>query len=813
MPSPLSPDDSAAKRIQKCARRKAKSLDLGGLGLSRLPAGISALVHLENLILCDNSLSSLPSSLSQLQSLRQVDLARNRFSAVPGVLLELSPLQQIDLSGNQLESLPDELKNLKQLKRLYAEENQLRSLPAGFAAIKLDKLALWGNKNLSIPPEIIGPSRAQKSEKCPLVKARDILDYYFSTRGDDGRALREVKLILVGRGEVGKTSMADILQDKRFIPGRKRTDGIVISPWPIELDDGPAKVLMWDFGGQEIMHGTHQFFLTHRSLYLVMVDGRHDRQNQDAEYWLKLVRAFGGDSTVMVVMNRQKDQPFEVDRQQLARKYGVRLEHFFSTDCAAGLGIEPLRLAIRAEAARMLAIEERFPSKCWEVKTRLEEMRKHGENYLSDEAYAAICAERQVVDEGEQQKLLRRLAELGSVVSFPDEVKLSALTVLNPEWVTDGIYRVVTNDKLRQQLHGQLDLKTLRQLLSRHRWPRAEHVRYVLDLMKKFELCFSVDGDEDAVLVPELLPDVTPPLDGWEPEKCVVFLYQYPVLPHGVLPRFITRTHASHGEALWRSGVVLRDDGAEALIKADYDSHRISVWLRGRYTDARRALLKVVRSHFASIHARIKDLKPEELVAIPGHPSVTLSYDDLVMDERDHKSSVRITLKGQRVEWKISELLNGVEAPEERRRSASRKDKDFQIIINQAGAIMNQSSFHDRHDVNIGGDVHNSQIGSILNQCSQRIRQEAPGQRRELLEKLEKQVAQLIAALPEAQKAEAADNLEMTVKQAVSATPNRKWYSVSAEGLIEAAKAVKGLTSDLAETLTTLGKTLWTDFA
>ncbi len=67
-------------------------------------------------------------------------------------------------------------------------------------------------------------------------------------------------------------------------------------------------------------------------------------------------------------------------------------------------------------------------------------------------------------------------------------------------------------------------------------------------------------------------------------------------------------------------------------------------------------------------------------------------------------------------------------------------------------------------------------------------------------------------ALPEAQKAEAADNLEMAVKQAVSATPNRKWYSVSAEGLIDAAMAVSGLGGSLAETLNSLGKNLWVDF-
>jgi hypothetical protein len=32
------------------------------------------------------------------------------------------------------------------------------------------------------------------------------------------------------------------------------------------LSDGEATAMVWDFGGQEITHGTHQFFLTHRSL-------------------------------------------------------------------------------------------------------------------------------------------------------------------------------------------------------------------------------------------------------------------------------------------------------------------------------------------------------------------------------------------------------------------------------------------------------------------------------------------------------------------------------------------------------------------
>jgi GTPase SAR1 family protein len=43
-----------------------------------------------------------------------------------------------------------------------------------------------------------------------------ILDYYFATRGAKGRALREVKLIVVGRGGAGKTSLIKRLKGEPF---------------------------------------------------------------------------------------------------------------------------------------------------------------------------------------------------------------------------------------------------------------------------------------------------------------------------------------------------------------------------------------------------------------------------------------------------------------------------------------------------------------------------------------------------------------------------------------------------------------------
>src|SRR5437870_5822303 len=74
----------------------------------------------------------------------------------------------------------------------------------------------------------------------------------------------------------------------------------------------PVAVHIWDFGGQEMMHATHQFFLTARSLYLLVLNRRPGGINREADYWFRLVRAFGGkDAPVIVVLNKQKDEPFD----------------------------------------------------------------------------------------------------------------------------------------------------------------------------------------------------------------------------------------------------------------------------------------------------------------------------------------------------------------------------------------------------------------------------------------------------------------------------------------------------------------------
>ena len=772
-------------------------LNLQSNRITSLPTEIGQLSALTGLFLHYNDLNALPPEIGQLSALTVLHLFQNQLTALPPEIGQLSSLMALHLFQNQLTALPPEIGQLKALKELTLNDNQLTALPPELRQLTaMTWLFLHDNVGLKLPPSILGPPIAQCNRyggQLDPARPADILDYYFNTMGVAGRALREVKVILVGRGEVGKTSMVEVLRMKKFEEGRARTDGIAITPWPVTLRDGAAELVLWDFGGQEIMHGTHQFFLTHRSLYVVMVDGRHDRGRQDAEYWLKMVRAFGGDSPVLVVMNRQKGHPFALDAEMLSKKYDVALEHFFRTDCEAPKTIQPLRLAIQHEAERMLAAEERFPARCWDVKTRLAQMKQHGEDYLSEEDFQDVCMKYGVAEEQEQQKLLRRLADLGTVVSFPDDVRMAALSVLNPEWATDGIYRVVTNDELREKSCGLLTQKKLRELLPKDRWPKDLHVQYVLDLMRKFDLCFPVDEQGHTMLVPELLPDHTPPLGDWDAARCVVFQYRYPVLPHGVLPRFTTRTHAlSEGQSRWRSGVVLVKDGAEARLQADYDANTLTIWVRGDHANSRRALLTVIRHEFSLIHARIEGLNPEEEVAVPGHPEVLVLYSDVIKDERRMKTTFTVTVAGERVDWPITELLDGVESAAERRLAAKRALKE-NYIMNIDNRII------------IQGD-NNGQVAQTMENCTQMIQNQNAGELKSLLEKLEQEVAELLLKLPEEKREEAAGNLELLTKAVTSTKPNRAWYSVSSAGLLEAAAFVKDFTGNIAGTLGSLTK-------
>ncbi|HYF65174.1 MAG TPA: GTP-binding protein, partial [Herpetosiphonaceae bacterium] len=223
----------------------------------------------------------------------------------------------------------------------------------------------------------------------------------------------EAKVILVGEGTVGKTSLVKRLMHDQYNPAECKTEGIAIERWPLQLDDGEVRLNVWDFGGQEIMHATHQFFLTRRSVYLLALNCRASDHDNRLDYWLKLVQSFAPDSPVIVVGNKADQHALDLDQRGLMLKY-PQIKAFVATSCATGAGIAELRAEIARQLAGLKHLRDVLPLSWWSVKRQLENMHR---DYISHERFQELCEQHGIEDAFVQTVLLGLLNDLGTVLS------------------------------------------------------------------------------------------------------------------------------------------------------------------------------------------------------------------------------------------------------------------------------------------------------------------------------------------------------------------------------------------------------------
>jgi internalin A len=621
---------------------------------------------LRGLFLHNNQLEEIFDELGNLQQLTELTLNSNQLRKVPATLGQLCQLKRLYLNNNQLREIPAALGKLRQLRALHLYNNQLLELPAALSECeKLKELFLHGNPKLCIAEEILGPTAGEIFSQRSIQPANpaDILNYYLRPK----RSLLEAKLILVGRGAVGKTSLVNRLVHGTF-DQVKKTEGIKITRWDVPLPGGDAAHLnVWDFGGQEIMHATHQFFLTRRSLYLLVLSGREGMADQDAEYWLKLIESFGGESPVLVVLNKQREHPFDVNQRQLQGKYPF-ICGFIKTDCDDRIGLDELHRRIKEEINALPHLRDGFPSEWFEVKDNLPKTRK---SFISFDEYRKACRKWKVKSRAEQNLLGRYLHDLGVMLNFREDERLQDTHVLKPQWVTEGIYTIL-NARLLDDQKGELRLRELKSILPTKEYPANMH-RFLLDLMKKFELCFTFPDDDAHYLIPELLDIQEPEAAGeFEPAKCLNFRYEYEVLAEGLLPRFIVRTHGlSENQARWRTGVILRFEEGRALVKADVVDKKVFIRVTGQ-AEARRRLLAVIRSDFERIHNDLK-FKPAEMVPLHENPDEAVTYDELLVYEQNGVEQFSKVIGKKIIQVNVQKLLNGVDLEGTRRREDKRE--------------------------------------------------------------------------------------------------------------------------------------------
>jgi len=108
------------------------------------------------------------------------------------------------------------------------------------------------------------------------------------------------KVVLLGEGAVGKTSLAHRLIEDKYVV-RDRTHGMNVWPLPLPLPQSPhpgplpegegdnldREALLWDLAGQEDYRLIHRLFLDETALALLLVNPQKDDPFAEAGDWLK----------------------------------------------------------------------------------------------------------------------------------------------------------------------------------------------------------------------------------------------------------------------------------------------------------------------------------------------------------------------------------------------------------------------------------------------------------------------------------------------------------------------------------------------
>ncbi len=135
------------------------------------------------------------------------------------------------------------------------------------------------------------------------------------------------------------------------------------------------------------MHATHQFFLTKRTLYLLVIDCRENEQQNRIEYWLQIIQSFAAESPVIIVGNQCDQKTLDIDEVGLRKKYPT-IKAICSTSCPdPPLGMDDLKRAVIDQIDTMPFVRDPIPNRYFAVQDLLEKMER---NYTPYDDYVRM---------------------------------------------------------------------------------------------------------------------------------------------------------------------------------------------------------------------------------------------------------------------------------------------------------------------------------------------------------------------------------------------------------------------------------------
>ncbi|MEO1419212.1 MAG: COR domain-containing protein, partial [Bacteroidota bacterium] len=518
---------------------------------------------------------------------------------------------------------------LKGLTTLYLRSNNIADATFLRNMYSLRELELDGNPIQDPPPEV-------------MKQGLEAIQAYFAAQEatdqkDATVPLYEARVLFVGQPGAGKTSLMKKLVDPYFpIPqdNQDSTIGIDIHKgWEFPCQEAPDQTFranFWDFGGQQIQYQLHHFFLSSRSLYVLLADDR--KQDTEFDYWFDIIRQLGQDpsgepSPVLVVLNERNSRSItNYDEGHYQHIYPKLPLHKREVDLAEAHDpqngiINPRFEAVKQKIYDLLTnlkhVGTPLPSIWVQIRDAVETLAEE-KNYINFQQYQEVCEGAGLEGEKNQLVLSQYLHDLGLMLHFQEDPSLSDFIILKPEWAVNAIYNIL-RDKELETNNGQFAQSWLFD-----RWSNTYSLTEkgnLLNLMKreKFDLIYPIKNQDNDYLVPSLMPTYDPQVD-WPYQGSLRYRYQYGFMPKGLIARLIVRLgdyvhYEKKNPQIWRRGAIFEMGAALAKVEESkyQDVKGISISITGK-GDERKKLLDRIRQEIPKLHQKFNKLPAKELI-------------------------------------------------------------------------------------------------------------------------------------------------------------------------------------------------------
>lgn len=608
--------------------------------------GISKLINLR-LFHANNNYIKTIDNLGRFESLLEIYISNNQINKVDS-FKDLASLQALDLHANFIKDLAP-ISEL--IERIGISDDKWR----------VDTICISKNKLVNPGIEVV---RNGTQAVLNQIKENNLSKLFIND---------EIKLILIGNSEAGKSTFASYLQGNRDF-----TNKLPYTLWMDEINIviDKTKVRVFDFGGHDYFHDTHHIFFTNNTIYLLLWDNLNndyksrlleqldknntlvlnETQDYPLKYWLESVKHyikdknatnfnFGEDfkeiqtysSDALLVQNKVSEnrEIIHLNNEFLKEKYSF-IYDFANVDIHRNRNMDYIILLLKEMILNSSFVGVKYPIYYKKIRESLQLYNENNEKpVVTMEEFLNYC--KKISNEDLTIEFARNIANYLDTIGIIVLSKNEDLIYLNKALLSDGVLNIFLGLKEKK---GEFTKSYAEELLG-------DNTESILKFMIDFKMIFRIQKTNTIFYVAPLYLPSTPNTlidllidDNKLPSRR--FLYTGFIHKNVVLDIFsnysdkIKKDDDYKNTYYWKNGLIIKENNGLLLIKFFNGTNN-----GGAYIDIIKLNNKVDEGFFQTVINYIRDVnidyEPSEMVTANGLDFVPLKE---ILENEERKNAI-----------------------------------------------------------------------------------------------------------------------------------------------------------------------------